>query len=105
MDYLKFKKEYPLTITNYMNWVGNLSSKNSYSFLGFLEYFYDTNCAIGVAEEYYEILTIEKIEFINILKKSNLPLNYTEDGIVFNLNGQLEEALKSVEYLLFQRHN
>lgn len=87
-----------------MAWIGNIKSESSNSFLSFLEYFYDTNCNIGVADEYYEILTIEKEEFTIILKNSNLNFNYNEYGIVFNLSDHLDDALKSVEYILSKNY-
>ncbi|WP_275316953.1 hypothetical protein [Tenacibaculum bernardetii] len=102
MNYQKYNKNYPLITSKYLEWtVQDLKTSNSFN--DFLEFFFSGGISIGVADEYYCILHINKPEYIQILK-NKYPELYDEwrEEIIINLAEKNEDAYKCGEYLLIK---
>lgn len=102
MNYLKYKKEYPLTLSYYFKWTVE-ESDSSKTFDSFLENFFKAGIESGSdgGEYYYSQLHIDQEKYVEILQVK-FPELYDEyeEEIIIDLVEEIENAYKCVEYIL-----
>jgi hypothetical protein len=107
MNYLKYKKKYPLTLSNYFKWaVEDIEASNSFD--NYLESFFNGSVESGSdgGEYYYNDLHIDQEKYIKAIKKK-FPELYDEyrEEIIISLVENKEDAYKCVEHILLKGYN